>query len=543
MAVARFLLTAFTAMVTIACAVSPHLAADDVDWKAIWREARAKDLNDVTGGLDTKSETVPAPRDTSKNPGHSINDDEDTEAEESSEPDAAPGHSGTLVADDTLPPLSLELFQHGGSYMYQTEGDRLGWPAPGHDHFDLLRIPSYYRAPEPLTAFAEFNGSDHVRQYLPGKSGYSKDPRFVGAGSYTIFGQAFKQDTARRDAIGHQLLLDLDLRLTGTERFHVQWRPVGERATGGSWYQLNSPTGYVDNSTTEPDRYWFEAELHSLLGPGRDPLARKNTSLVIGKFPFAMHNSLLMNDEILGGVLSRNNIPLADLSNLNLQTFVGLNDVDTYAGTESQVTGLHATVDYQKELYELTYAYVNSHGPRDTHFIGLSGTKFLGLLSVAGRALFKAGDSGGTGDAHLVVLETNYTRAFEHSCVGIEKAVFFSNAFHAGDGWNSIGGANFNRLRTAFEVNPLTRLSTTPGTSDTVGVTAGVQLFRHHADESLIPEVAWERPDGDNVYGFGLRYLLKTGPQTYLEVLGLVNRGTGRRHDREGVLVSHTLLF
>ncbi|MEZ6133075.1 MAG: hypothetical protein R3C59_30765 [Planctomycetaceae bacterium] len=526
-----------------------------VDWKAIWRQARAKDQSDFEGGLGrTDDDNVPLPNEppetdtpTGKKPllqpGHDgVPDEESSESDDNeSEGTQEPTSAGSPPID--VPPLSDELFQHGGSYMYQHRGDRLGTPALGTEHFQFLRLPVNWIAPEPVTGFTEFLGADPVHQLPPEKSGYSMDPRFVAAGSYTAFGLAFEQDVQKRAAIGQQLLLDFDLRLTGTERFHVQWRPLGERMTGGSWYNLTKPRDYVDNSTITPDRYWFESELHSLLGSRLDPLASQNTNMVIGKFPFSIHNNLLMNDEILGGIIGRNNIPFAQTSNLNVQVFTGLNDVDTYAGVESQVAGLHATIDHRKQLYEVTYAYVNSHGPRDTHFLGLSGTRFFGLLSLAGRAMFKIGDDGGTGDSQLCVLESNYTRAFEPNPLNFETAVFFSNAFWAADGWNSIGGGNFNRLRTGFEVNPLIRLSTTPGNQNTVGATVGVQLFRHHEDESLIPEFAWESPNGDSVYGAGLRYLRKTGSQTYLEILGLINRSPGTQHDRDGIFVSHTIVF
>lgn len=522
----------------------------------MWREARARDEADLTDKGPSIGEAVPLPS-TAKLPGEENEDEdsserseaegdasEDDDSDEGENDDAGVGNSdGNEEAIFELPPLSSELFQHGGSYLYQPGGDRLGWPLAGTSYYDFLRLPANHCAPQPLTAYAEFLGADPVVQYPACRNGYSLDPRFVAAGNYSVFGSAFEQNDSRHDLIGHQLVLDFDLRLTGTERFHVQWRPVGERMSGGSFYQFDDPRGYVDNSTVEPDRYWFEGELHSLVGPYCDPLAMKDTNFLVGKFPFALHNNLLMNDEILGGVISRNNIHLGKLSNLNVQGFAGLNDVDTYAGIESQVLGIHATVDHRKRLYEMTYAWLNSQRDRDTHFLGISGTRFFGPLSLAGRALFKLGDEGGTGDAQLFVLESNFTRAFHHNRLGVEKGVFFSNAFFASESWNSLGGGNFNRLRTGFEVTPLTRLSTTPNTQDTVGATCGVQLFRHHEDESLIPEFAWEQPDGDPVFGVGLRYLRKTGPQTYLEVLGVINRGRETQHDREGVFVAHTIVF
>lgn len=448
---------------------------------------------------------------------------------------------------EPLPPLFDELWHHGGSYLYQPEGDRLGWPQPTDESsHELLRLPESWVEPRPWTAFSEFLGADPIQASPRGwllPPGYFNDHRFTLYGSYSLFGFANQQSNRRQDALGHQLIVEADHRLSGTERFHVQFRPLGRRDTGGSFYQFNDPAGYTDNSTGVPDRYWFEGEWHSLLGPDLDPYAQHYVNFVVGKFPFLMHNSLLMNDDVLGFVVSKNNVLLGNTSNLNVQLLAAFDDVDTYAGRKSAVYGLHATLDYQRSFIEATYAFVSTDFDRDAHFLGISGTKPYGPLNVAARALFKHGDAAGTGSAQLFALESNYAVVFEKACWGVEHAVYFCNAFWASEGWNSIAGGNFNRLRTAFVVNPLVRLAAGPAADDVCGVAAGIQLFRHHDDQSLIPEVAWEAPGGRSVIGFGLRYQSRTGPRSFLEVLGVVNESDDRRFDRDGVFVSHSWVF
>ncbi len=446
-----------------------------------------------------------------------------------------------------LPELQTELWSHGGSYLYSPEGDRLHWPMGEETHYELLRLPETWVAPEPLTGATEFLGTgpvnvDPARRW-PSPSGYHWDPRFVGYGSYGVSAFALEQNQQRQDAIGHQLIVDLDLALTATERFHMQFRPLGRRNTGGSFYQFNDPAGYENNATGEPDRYWFEAELHSLVGPVHDPFASLDYHMVFGKFPFALHNSLLMNDDIIGAVVNKNTIYLGTLSNLNVQAFVGFNDVDTYQLVESQVYGLHLSIDHRRDFYEATYAYVAADQDRGAHYLGFSRTSFYGALTLAGRLLLKQGDQGGTGSAQLIVLESNYDRYFEYSPCGFEHGVFYCNAFYASEGWNSIAGGNFNRLRTAFEVNPLVRLAAGPARQDTAGIACGVQLFRRHEDESWIPEFAFEVPGGEPVYGCGLRYLRKTGPRSFLEALGTFNFSNDPQFDREGVFTGHTWIF
>ncbi len=452
--------------------------------------------------------------------------------------------------NDPLPPLEDELFWHGGSYLYCPEGDHLNWPGEcdEHAHYDLLRLPEWWQKPRPVTHFAQFLGADPIHTYpnlqWP-NGGYSWEPRFVGYGGYQLFSFTFEQDNQRRDAIGHQLLVELDLRLTGTERFHVQFRPVGRNNTGGSYYQFSDPAGYVDNSTATPDRYWFEGEIASIFGGYVNPFKPADVHFVLGRFPFALHNTLLMNADLLGGVVNKNTIFLGDLSNLNIQLFGGREDVSAYTNAVGYVWGVNATADRKHAFYELTYAFKQHEfdSSRDAHYAAISRTQLYGTWVVAARAMAKIGDGGGIGSGQLFVVESNRTRYFDGQPLGVEYGVFYCNAFLATEGWSSIAGGNFNRLQSAFEVSPLVAISSGNTVSDNWGGSLGVQLFRHHADESIIPEIAFQSPLDVPVLGLGVRYLRKTSARTFFEVLGVRNFSDDPRFDRKGVFVAETILF
>ena len=450
-----------------------------------------------------------------------------------------------------LPSLEEELISHGGSHLYLPEGDQ-GF-ALAHDENNKhkpLRLPEDWQEPQPpVTGSAKFLGNDPIlpnpNLTWPGSEGYAWDPRFVMHGRYFMFGMALEQNNQRQDGLGHQLLLDLDLRLTGTERFHMQFRPIGRENTGGSFYQLNDPQGYIDNSHAEPDRYWFEFELHSILGAFVDPNLALDYHFTAGRVPFTLHNDLLINDEFHAVAINKNNINVWNLSNLNVQVYHAFNDVDAFDNGDGNLSVLNLFIDYRRVFYESSYAYLTHDfdSSRDTHYFALSRTQLIGNYTVAGRALFKHGDSGGTGSGQLFTLEGNMTRLYDNKPLGVEKAVFFTNAFLATRGWNSIARANFNRLRTAFEVNPLVRISSGNTLSNNWGASAGVQLFRHHEDESWVPEIAVEQPEGEFVYGVGLRYLRKISCRSFIEVLGLYNESSDDRFDRLGVFGTYSILF
>ena len=449
-----------------------------------------------------------------------------------------------------LPAIEEELWHHGGSYLYQPEGDRLNWPGEcAETPYDLLRLPECWQEPRPLTCFADFLGTDavdvHPHLKWPGPCGYVWDPQFVGYGGYQSFAFALEQNDRRQDAVGSQLIIDLDLALTGTERFHVQFRPLSENGTGGSYYQFSDPEGFVNNTTIAPQRYWFEGEFHSIFGSYLDPFAALDHHFVVGQFPFALHNALLMNDEILGVAVNKNTIYFGPLSNLNVQMFYAFDEVSAFPSDDAQLYGIHVTADHRRVFYETTYAYVQHDWDtqRDAQYAAISRTTLVGAYTFAGRAMFKWGDEGGRGSGELAVLETNYTRIFDSQPAGVEYGVFYANAFLATEGWTPIAGSNFNRLRTAFETNPLIRIAANVQPADTAGIALGVQLFRCHEDESWIPELAYESRDGEPVWGYGLRYLRKVGPRSYVEVLGVHNFSDDPRFEREGIFASHNVIF
>lgn len=463
-----------------------------------------------------------------------------------------------------LAPLQCELHHHGGSYLYQPEGDAFqqhqqeAYCDPD-GHHQALRLPEHFQAPQPCTHFAEYLGADpiqlspHSWDCLPGNTvgSYQWEPRFVAHGRYDVFGIAFEEGNRRQDGIGHNLTLDADLRLTGTERFHFQHRPIGEDGSGGSFYRFDNPQGYVDNSTAEPSRFWFEGEVASIFsGWLNDPTQAWDMNFAIGKFPLGLHNNLLINDEVAGVIVGQNNRQEGTLSNLNTRVFWLWDDVNAFEDIGSEVLGADAFIDYQHAFIEATYAY-RKHGRTsdgDAHYLAASATQFFGTNTATARALVKIAGPADT-DGQLFVLEWNTHVAFDDSSTwevlartGIHHGVAYANAFYATQGWSPISGANFNRIRSSFEVNPLVLIAR-GDRDDTPGVAAGIQLFGEHEDSSLTPEIAWEAPGGRSIFGTGLRYQRRTSVGSFLELRGLVNFSEDQQLDRDGLFGSHHWLF
>lgn len=459
--------------------------------------------------------------------------------------------NGVLVE---LPSLEDELLLHGGSYLYEPS-DTTG---PVQHHHDchagaILRLPACWAEPQPLCAQPLDYLGPGVIQWSPDLSWFGCDPailepRLVVHGSYETFGAIFEQNNTRLDGFGHQLLLDLDVQLTGTERFHVQFRPVGEENSGGSFWQLNNPQHYIDNSTGVPQRWWIEGELQSLFGPWRnDERHQLDVNFTVGRFPFRLHNGLLMNDEITGVVIGKNTITSLPLSNLNVQAFYAIDQVDSFPNS-ADLFGTHLSADYRHIFFEATYAHLNRDRNTEfsTNYLAASATKFFGPLTVAGRTMYRFADDSSIGNGNLQVIETSFTRVPSHEfecATGIEKTVTYLNLFYASENWTTIAGGNFSRLRNAFTVNPLLNLAAGAAPAERHGAAFGVQLFRHHQDESFIPEIAYEEVSADSTLGIGLRYQRKLNARQFLEIRGIKNWSDAATLRREGLFASTVIIF
>ncbi|MEW4486859.1 hypothetical protein AB1L42_02190 [Thalassoglobus sp. JC818] len=453
-----------------------------------------------------------------------------------------------------LPPLEEELLTHGGAHMYYSS-DYLNAVAPVCEgsHSQNLRLDECWEEPQPWCSRPHEYLGPGIVEWSPDWSWFGSnpnmwEPRFVGHGAYEVFGAVFDQGGTEQNGIGHQLFIDLDLRLTGTERFHVQFRPLGKDNSGGSFWRLNSPTEYIDNSTGVPQRWWFEGELQSLFGPWLgDERHQLDINFTIGRFPFRLQNGLLMDDEITGLAVAKNNILSLGFSNVNIQGFYALDEVDSYPAS-SDLAGVAVTADYRTSFFEAEYVslFRNREEEFRAHYFALSGTKFFGPISLAARTMYRLGDQNAGGDGYFQVLESNMTRSMGHTIehlTGVDLAVSYLNLFYASENWVTIAGGNLDRIRNAFAVNPLFNIAAGSPPVERYGVAAGVEFFRNNQDEAIIPEFAFESQASDPIYGAGLRYRRKMTARMFFELRGIKNWSTNPALRREGLFASTTVIF
>ena len=419
--------------------------------------------------------------------------------------------------------LNRDFENAGDLLVFETEQESDPPPALESTRY----LPEGFTKPAPLAFGHGFLDPEPIRLVPRLRwfgSGNQITPELTVYGFYSVFATAFEENDRQVVGLGHDLAIDFDLSFGGSERIHALFQPLSGQNGGGSFLQLNEDVRYVDNSHAPPTRLWLEAnlaEVASGIGAETTPL---DIHLAFGLFPYVLHNSLLIDDNITGLLLTKNTMTAGPLSNLNVQGFGAFHEVDAFGNkSDTRLLGMNANCDWGARFLEFTYAHLweTSNRSRNQDFVALSATQLLGRVNFTGRVLANIGDTGGSGSGQLYVFESNRIREFRHHVFGFESVVGYCNAFWATAGWNPISGGNFDRLRSTFAVNPLVQLTLDPTGLETRGVTLGAEFFALEKDLALIPEASTEVVGDDEVVGLGLRLRRKFLRRSQIELFAL----------------------
>ena len=238
----------------------------------------------------------------------------------------------------------------------------------------------------------------------------------IGKSDATLFGKTFKptcniNGTLRMNYVGGRidgensvvfapsLNLDLDVILTATERLHFLFRPFDHGVSGAPARSRRATQwrpnpgfrqqGSANRFDFEPDRAWFEMQPLTWLFP--DDRYPMDFTIAGGRIPLAFHNNYWMNDDVLGFAISKNNIYLPPLQNLNVIAFGAFDEMNRFQ--DAQVAGIGAFIDYRGYFVEATCAYAfDSTIRNDRFFSGISVTKQVGLSGIAVRIMLNEDD-------------------------------------------------------------------------------------------------------------------------------------------------------
>ena len=205
----------------------------------------------------------------------------------------------------------------------------------------------------------------------------------------------------------HRLNLDMDLRLTGTERFHMFTGPLDHNGKFTRLDFSDTPVEFEEELDFQLDTAFFEGDLGAITGGFRGTNAPFDLPFTCGLVPLLYQNGVWMEDAILGFAVGspwRNSKEL-NWSSYEATFFAGFNQVTSPAfqndNSAAAVFGSAWFVEAYGGYIEMDYAYLDDldNLGRSYHNAAIAYTRrYLGRVSNTVRLIGNAGQRGPVAD-------------------------------------------------------------------------------------------------------------------------------------------------
>jgi hypothetical protein len=329
--------------------------------------------------------------------------------------------------------------------------------------------------------------------------------------------------------IATRLNLDVDFKITGTERLHAFFTPLQENNNKFTRYEFGGGDGnenFNDEFDFEPQTLFFEGDVGSLYSGFSGQEASFDLPFTVGLFPLFLQNGIWANDAILGGAVSlpAKNSAALGLANFDVTFFAAFDNVDN-AGIigaddadnhDANLYGVTAFIDAFNGYIEAGYGLIQGRDEQDgllTHFLTASYTRrYYNTLSNSTRVFANFGeDPEGDSNGFAIISENSLISGLPSTLLPYANFfVGFDNPQPLVDG---NGAGILKNVGINFETDALTGYPKLDDTgSNAFGGAIGLQ-YLFNLDQQLVFEVAMVQPfedDGigaqDPQYGFGVRY-------------------------------------
>jgi hypothetical protein len=338
--------------------------------------------------------------------------------------------------------------------------------------------------------------------------------------------------------VATRLNIDVDFKLTGTERIHAFFTPIQKNA---KFTRCEFAGGAADGKCTFefdplPQTLFFEGDVGSLYSGFSGTEASFDLPFTVGLFPLFLQNGIWANDAILGGAVSltAKNSKRLGLANYDVTVFAAFDQVDNAgilgAGNrKANLVGVTTFIDAFGGYVEAGYAaiqaqenavlngvQVNQVAGEVTHFLTAAYTRRIAnTLSNTTRVFANFGD-GKNSEGYAIISENSIISSLPSTL--LPYANFFIGY---GNPQSLVDGNNAGILKNVginFETDALTGFPKLNDTgSNTYGGAIGVQ-YLFNLDQQLVFEVAAVQPFDSKLpgaagtaavqpqYGFGVRY-------------------------------------
>jgi hypothetical protein len=329
--------------------------------------------------------------------------------------------------------------------------------------------------------------------------------------------------------VATRLNLDVDLKITGTERIHAFFTPLQKANKEFTRFEFGGADGndaFNDEFDLNPQTLFFEGDFGSLYSGFSGTEASYDLPFTVGLFPLFLQNGIWANDAILGGAVSlpAKNSAALGLANFDITFFAAFDNVDNAGiiGADNNdnhlanLYGVTAFIDAYDGYIETGYGLIQGRDEQDgllTHFLTAAYTRrYYNTVSNSTRVFANFGeDPEGDSDGVAVISENSLVTGLPSTL--LPYANFFVGVGNPQPLVDGNGAGILKNVGINFETDALTGYPKLDDTgSNAFGGALGLQ-YLFNLDQQLVFEVAMVQPfenDGigaqDGQYGFGVRY-------------------------------------
>ena len=330
--------------------------------------------------------------------------------------------------------------------------------------------------------------------------------------------------------IATRLNIDVDLKITGTERIHAFFTPIQDDNVAFTRFEFGGEDGdeqFTGEFDADPQTLFFEGDAGSIYSGFSGKEAGFDLPFTVGLFPLFLQNGIWANDAILGGAvtLPAKNSAALGLANFDITFFAAFDNVDNAGNIaadedDNPLYGVTAFVDAFDGFVETGYGLIEGRDELDgqlTHFLTAAySRRYYNTLSNSTRLFANLADDfepdfEGDNDGFAIISENSLISGLPSTL--IPYANFFVGFGEPQPLVDGNGAGILKNVGINFETDALTGFPKLDDTgSNAYGGAIGLQ-YLFNLDQQLVFEVATVQPfedDGigaqDPQYGFGVRY-------------------------------------
>jgi hypothetical protein len=347
----------------------------------------------------------------------------------------------------------------------------------------------------------------------------------------------------------NRLNLDVDLKLTATERIHAFFRPTdrGGNFLGARVGDKRSEDGFKGEIDAGVETLFFEGDAGAIYAGLSDEYQTTDFPFAFGLVPFIMQNGLWMDDAIIGGGISFPSLNSAtlDITNMDFTFFGGFSEVNSPAFVaangdpdtdEVSIYGAAAFIEWFEGYSEFGIGYVDGRGDLDDiDYLNVTAaftSRYGGWLSNSVRLFGAVGQD----TDNRAKTADGFALLVENSLITSKPATFvpYFNGWLGIDKPQSLARDNGGLLKNTgitFENDGMTQFPKLDDTAqDTFGGAIGIN-YLFDLDQQLVVEASTVQllegqsqagqPAQGAQYGLGIRYQIPVTNRIILRADGI----------------------